>query len=639
MPNIRLKDGSNYALAAGKRVIDLAAELSRSLAEKACAALVDGELVDLRTPLDKDCSVEILSFDDEGGRHAFRHTTSHVMAQALQHLYPGMQFSIGPAIEDGFYYDVDYERALTEEELPRIEAEMEKICKQDLPIEYFELPRAEALQWARDNGQQYKVELIEGIPEGEAISFYRQGDFTDLCAGPHLMSTGPIKAVKLLSLAGAYWRGDEHNKMLQRIYGISFPGKAALREYLNMLEEAKRRDHRKLGKEMKLFMLADEGPGFPFWLPNGMVIKNELLNWWRELHRRDGYVEIETPTLLNQHLWETSGHWYHYKDNMYTTMIDDEEYAIKPMNCPGGMLVYKSEQRSYRDLPIRMAELGHVHRHEKSGTLHGLMRVRAFTQDDAHIFMTREQITQEIKGVIRLVDEIYRKFRFDYKVVLSTRPDDFMGEIADWDQAEAALKKALDEMGTEYSINEGDGAFYGPKIDFQIRDSIKRVWQCGTIQLDFQLPQRFEAEYIGADGERHRPIMIHRAILGSIERFIAVLIEHTGGKFPVWLAPEQVRILPISAEKQGEYARQICEQLFAAGIRVTVDERNEKLGYKIRQAQTEKVPYMIIVGDEEVARQQISLRRRDHSENESMSLADFAETIKGQIARRDWLEE
>lgn len=636
MLNITLKDGSVRQIAEGKSILDLAQEISEGLARNALAAKLDGELVDLRTPLKQDAQLEILDFNSEGGRHAFRHTSSHILAQAIKRLWPGTKLAIGPAIEDGFYYDVDPLEPLTEEDLPKIEAEMNKIVKEGLAIESYTLPRDEALAWAREAGEDYKVELIQDLPEDEIISFYKQGDFVDLCAGPHIMNTKQVKAIKLTALAGAYWRGDEHNKMLTRVYGTSFPKKSDLEAHLAMLEEAKQRDHRKLGKELGLFMFSEFGPGFPFWLPKGMIVKNEIIQFWKELHYRDFYQEISTPVLLNRSLWETSGHWDHYRENMYTTVIDDEDFAVKPMNCPGGMLVYKSEQRSYRDLPMRMAELGLVHRHEKSGTLHGLMRVRNFTQDDAHIYMTPEQITEEIKGVVRLTDEIYKKFHFDYKMVLSTRPDDYMGKLEEWDAAEAGLKKALDELGVDYTINEGDGAFYGPKIDFYILDSIKRVWQCGTIQLDFQLPQRFEAEYIGQDGEKHRPIMIHRAILGSLERFIGELIEHCAGKFPAWLAPVQVRILPISTDKHLTYAKALEDKMRSLGLRPEVDDRNEKLGYKIRQAQVEKIPYMLIVGDQEVAEGQVSVRRRDAEKNELMSQEAFVEMLQGAVKRRDW---
>ncbi|MDO5016503.1 MAG: threonine--tRNA ligase [Eubacteriales bacterium] len=636
MNNIKLKDGSVRELEPGKNLLDLANEISPGLARKAMAALVDGELQDLRYVPNSDVEVEILDFDSEGGRWAFRHTSAHILAQAIKRLYPDTKLAIGPAIEDGFYYDVDPVVPLIEADLVKIEDEMRKIVKENLEITRFSLPRAEALEKVRAMGEDYKVELIQDLPEDAVISFYQQGEFVDLCAGPHLMSTGSVKAIKLQSLAGAYWRGDEHNKMLTRIYGTSFPKKKDLDEHLAIIEEAKLRDHRKLGRELKLFMFSEAGPGFPFWLNNGMIVRNSIIEYYKELHKRDGYQEILTPILLNRDLWETSGHWDHYRENMYTTVIDEEDYAIKPMNCPGGMLVYKSEQRSYRDLPLRLSEMGLVHRHELSGTLHGLMRVRSFTQDDAHIYMTPDQITQEIKGVLRLVDEIYSRFNFTYEVMLSTRPEDFLGEIEDWDRAESALKQALNEVGVPFQINEGDGAFYGPKIDFYIHDSMKRTWQCGTIQLDFQLPRRFEAEYVGEDGEKHRPIMIHRAILGSLERFFAVLIEHCAGKFPVWLAPQQVRILPIAEAKHGDYAQALADEMSALGLRVDVDMRNEKLGYKIRQAQLDKVPYMVIIGDEEQAGQTVSVRRRDSEKNEQMSRDAFIDLILRQHKNRNW---
>lgn len=636
MTNIKLKDGSVCELEPGKNLLDLANAISPGLARKAMAALVDTELQDLRYVPSSDAEVEILDFESEGGKWAFRHTSAHILAQAIKRLYPGTKLAIGPAIEDGFYYDVDPVEALTEEDLIKIEDEMRKIVKENLEISRFTLPRAGAIEKMRAMGEDYKVELIRDLPEDAVISFYQQGEFVDLCAGPHLMSTGAVKAIKLQSLAGAYWRGDEHNKMLTRIYGTSFPKKKDLDEHLAMIEEAKQRDHRKLGRELKLFMFSEAGPGFPFWLNNGMIVRNNIVEYYKELHKRDGYQEIMTPILLNRDLWETSGHWDHYRENMYTTVIDEEDYAIKPMNCPGGMLVYKSEQRSYRDLPLRFAEMGLVHRHELSGTLHGLMRVRSFTQDDAHIYMTPDQITQEIKGVLRLVDEIYSRFNFTYEVMLSTRPEDFLGEIKDWDRAEAALKQALNEVGVPFKINEGDGAFYGPKIDFYIHDSMKRTWQCGTIQLDFQLPRRFEAEYVGEDGEKHRPIMIHRAILGSLERFFAVLVEHCAGKFPVWLAPQQARILPIAEAKHGAYAQALAQEMSALGLRADVDMRNEKLGYKIRQAQLDKVPYMVIIGDEEQAGQSVSVRRRDSEKNEQMSREAFIELVLRQQKNRNW---
>ena len=558
---------------------------------------------------------------------AVRHTASHVLAQAVKRLYPETKLAIGPAIDDGFYYDFDREGGFTPEDLEKLEAEMTKIVKENLPLKPFVLPRNEAIAFMKEKGEPYKVELIEDLPEEETISFYQQGEFTDLCAGPHIMYTKGVKAFKLTSIAGAYWRGTEKNKMLTRIYGTAFLSKADLESYLTMMEEAKKRDHRKLGKELGLFMFAEEGPGFPFFLPKGMTLKNTLLEYWHEIHLREGYQEISTPVILSRKLWETSGHWDHYKANMYTTVIDDEDYAIKPMNCPGGMLVYKSQPRSYRDLPLRLGELGLVHRHEKSGQLHGLMRVRCFTQDDAHIYMTQEQITDEIKGVTRLIDEVYKQFGFEYFVELSTRPEDSMGSDEDWEMATNGLRNALEEMGLDYIVNEGDGAFYGPKIDFHLRDSIGRTWQCGTIQLDFQLPQRFEAEYVAEDGTKKRPIMIHRVCFGSIERFIGILIEHYAGKFPVWLAPVQVKVIPVS-EKSMEYASGVYEKLKAAGIRVELDHKDEKVGYKIRQAQLEKVPYMLVLGEKEAAEGAITVRSRDKGDLGRAQLDDFIQEIK-----------
>ena len=558
---------------------------------------------------------------------AVRHTASHVLAQAVKRLYPETKLAIGPAIDDGFYYDFDREGGFTPEDLEKLEAEMAKIVKENLPLKPFVLPRNEAIQFMKEKDEPYKVELIEDLPEEETISFYQQGEFTDLCAGPHILYTKGVKAFKLTSIAGAYWRGSEKNKMLTRIYGTAFLNKADLESYLTMMEEAKKRDHRKLGKELGLFMFAEEGPGFPFFLPKGMTLKNTLLEYWHEIHLREGYQEISTPVILSRKLWETSGHWDHYKANMYTTVIDDEDYAIKPMNCPGGMLVYKSQPRSYRDLPLRLGELGLVHRHEKSGQLHGLMRVRCFTQDDAHIYMTQEQITDEIKGVTRLIDEVYKQFGFDYFVELSTRPEDSMGSDEDWEMATNGLRNALEEMGLDYIVNEGDGAFYGPKIDFHLRDSIGRTWQCGTIQLDFQLPQRFEAEYVAEDGTKKRPIMIHRVCFGSIERFIGILIEHYAGKFPVWLAPVQVKVIPVS-EKSMEYASGVYEKLKAAGIRVELDHKDEKVGYKIRQAQLEKVPYMLVLGEKEAAEGAITVRSRDKGDLGRAELDAFIQEIK-----------
>ena len=631
---ITLKDGSTKEYDQAMSVLDIAKDISEGLARVACAGEVDGELVDLRTVVDKDCNLNILTFESEGGAWAFHHTTSHIMAQAIKRLYPGVKLAIGPSVADGFYYDVDSETPLTAEDLVKIEAEMKKIVKEALPITRFTKSREEAIAYFKEKEEPYKVELIEDLPEDETISFYSQGEFTDLCAGPHLMSTKYVKAFKLTSLAGAYWRGSEKNKMLTRIYGTSFTKKADLEEYLNRMEEAKKRDHRKLGKELGLFMMREEGPGFPFFLPKGMVLKNTLLDYWREIHRKNGYVEISTPIMLSRHLWETSGHWDHYKENMYTTVIDDTDFAIKPMNCPGGILVYQSEPRSYRDLPLRMGELGLVHRHEKSGQLHGLMRVRCFTQDDAHIFMMPEQIRDEIKGVARLIDEVYQLFGFKYHVELSTRPEDSMGSDEDWEMATEALRGALDDLGLPYVVNEGDGAFYGPKIDFHLEDSIGRTWQCGTIQLDFQLPLRFNCEYIGADGEKHRPIMIHRVAFGSIERFIGILIEHFAGAFPTWLSPVQVKVLPIS-DKYMEYGEKVKAALEAANIRTEIDTRAEKIGYKIREARLQKIPYMLVVGAKEEEENTVSVRSRFAGDEGAKSLDDFIAAITEEIKNRE----
>ena len=553
------------------------------------------------------------NFEQKEVREAFWHTSAHVLAQAVKRLYPDTQCAIGPAIENGFYYDFDFGFPFTEENLGDVEKEMRKIVKESLALEVYEVSEEEAIAYLKENGENWKLELIEGLPEGERISFYRQGDYAEFCAGPHITNTSLIKAFKLLSIAGAYWRGDEHNKMLTRIYGISFPKASELEEYLTQLAEAKARDHRKLGKELGLFALMEEGPGFPFFLPKGMVLKNLLIDYWRKIHEREGYMEISTPVMLSRELWETSGHWEHYRENMYTSVIDGEDFAIKPMNCPGGMLVYKMEPRSYRELPMRLGELGLVHRHEKSGQLHGLMRVRCFTQDDAHIFMTEEQIMGEIQNVARLIDEFYTKFGFDYYVELSTKPENSIGSDEEWELATSALENAIKGMGIPYTINEGDGAFYGPKLDFHLKDSIGRTWQCGTIQLDFQLPRRFEAEYIGGDGEKHRPIMIHRVVFGSIERFIGILIEHYAGKFPVWLSPVQVKILPVS-DKYLAYGEKVMAELKSRNVRVEMDGRNEKLGYKIREARLEKVPYMLIVGEKEQENSTVTVRRRDGEE-------------------------
>ncbi len=631
---VTLKDGSVKEYAGPMSVIDIAADISPGLARMACGGEIDGESVDLRTVVAGDCQLNILTAKDEKGLAALRHTASHVMAQAIKRLYPDAKLAIGPSIADGFYYDIDFASPITADDLEKIEAEMKKIIKEALPLERFSLPRAEALAFMKEKGEPYKVELIEDLPEGEEISFYRQGEFTDLCAGPHLMNTKDVgKAYKLTSIAGAYWRGNEHNKMLTRIYATAFAKKEELEAYITMMEEAKKRDHRKLGRELGLFMMHDAGPGFPFFLPKGMVLKNTLMEYWREIHKKAGYVEISTPIMLNRSLWETSGHWDHYKNNMYTTTIDDQDYAIKPMNCPGGVLVYASEPRSYRDLPLRLGEVGLVHRHEKSGQLHGLMRVRCFNQDDAHIFMTPEQIKEEIMGVARLINEVYTLFGFKYHVELSTRPEDSMGSDEDWEMATDGLRSALDDLGLDYVVNEGDGAFYGPKIDFHLVDAIGRTWQCGTIQLDFQLPQRFELEYQGADGEKHRPIMIHRVAFGSIERFIGILIEHFAGAFPTWLAPVQVKVLPIS-DKFIEYGDKVRQRLDEAGIRVELDTRSEKIGYKIREAQMQKIPYMLIVGQKEQEESKVSVRSRFAGDEGQKSIDEFIAGVKEEIASR-----
>ena len=628
---VTLKDGSVKEYAQPMAVIDIAKDLSDGLARMACAGEVNGEVVDLRTVVENDAEVNILTAKDEKGLAALRHTASHVMAQAVKRLYPNTKLAIGPSIADGFYYDMEFETPLTSDDFGKIEAEMKKIVKEDLKIERFTKSREDAIAFMKEKGEPYKVELIEDLPEGEEISFYSQGEFVDLCAGPHLMSTkGVGKAFKIMSLAGAYWRGDEHNKMLTRLYATAFGKKEELEAYITMMEEAKKRDHRKLGKELGLFMMHEAGPGFPFFLPKGMVLKNTLLDYWRQIHKKAGYVEVSTPIILNRKLWETSGHWDHYKENMYTTVIDDEDYAIKPMNCPGGVLVYASEPRSYRDLLLRVGELGLVHRHEKSGQLHGLMRVRCFTQDDAHIFMTPDQIKDEIKGVVALINEVYSLFGFEYHVELSTRPEDSMGSDEDWEMATEGLRSALDEIGLPYVVNEGDGAFYGPKIDFHLVDCIGRTWQCGTIQLDFQLPQRFELEYIGADGEKHRPIMIHRVVFGSIERFIGILIEHFAGAFPTWLAPVQVKVLPIS-EKYMDYAESVQKKLDEAGIRVELDTRSEKIGYKIREAQQAKIPYMLVVGQKEEEDGTVAVRSRAAGDEGTKSLDAFIADIQKEI--------
>ncbi len=631
---VTLKDGSFKEYAQPMPVIDIAADISAGLARAACLGEIDGEGADLRTVVDHDCTLNILTAKDEKGLAALRHTASHVMAQAIKRLYPGAKLAIGPSIADGFYYDIDFEEPITAEDLEKIEAEMKKIVKEALPLKRYTLPREEAIAFMQKKEEPYKVELIQDLPEDAEISFYEQGEFTDLCAGPHLMNTKDVgKAYKLTSIAGAYWRGDEHNKMLTRIYATAFGKKEELDAYLTMLEEAKKRDHRKLGKELGLFMLADEGPGFPFFLPKGMVLKNTLLEYWREVHKRYGYMEISTPILLNRELWERSGHWEHYKQNMYTTVIDEIPFGIKPMNCPGGMLVYKSEPHSYRELPMRVGELGLVHRHEKSGTLHGLFRVRCFTQDDAHVFMTREQMEDVIQETVRLFDEVYSTFGLHYEIELSTMPEDHIGTLEEWEYNQNVLKNAITGMGKTFTINEGDGAFYGPKLDFHLSDCLGRTWQCGTIQLDSQLPERFELEYQGADGQKHRPVMIHRVVFGSIERFIGVITEHFAGAFPTWLAPVQVKVLPIS-DKYEEYAAQVAKQFDDAGIRVEADYRSEKIGYKIREAQLQKVPYMIVVGQKEAENGVIAVRSRFAGDEGQKEIGAFIAELKEEIASR-----
>lgn len=630
---IILPDNSERAYAAGTTLGEAVKQLSNSLAKKVLAADVDGELTDLREEVKNGSKVSFLTFNEQGGKDTLRHSASHIMAQAIKRLWPDAQLAIGPAIENGFYYDIDMEHVLVPEDLAKIEAEMHKIVKANFPIEKEVLSRDEALKFFKEKHENYKVELIEDLPADAEISTYRQGEFVDLCAGPHVASTGKVKAFKLQSLAGAYWRGDEKNKMLQRIYGTAFEKKEELDEYLHLLEEAARRDHRKLGKELGLFVLKEQGPGFPFFLPKGMALRNELENFWREVHHDFDYEEIRTPIILNRQLWEQSGHWFHYRENMYTTVIDDEDYAIKPMNCPGSILVYQNDLHSYRDFPMRMAELGLVHRHELSGALHGLFRVRSFTQDDAHVFMLPSQIKAELIKVIELFDRIYSQFGLTYRVELSTKPDNAMGDDAIWESATNALREAIEEKQIPYQINEGDGAFYGPKLDFHIRDSIGRTWQCGTIQLDMNLPERFHMEYVGEDGQKHQPIMIHRACFGSMERFIGILIEHYAGAFPTWLAPVQVKILPIS-EKHVEYAEKLRKAFKKAYVRVELDDRNEKIGYKIRQAQMEKVPYMLVVGDKEEQEGTVAVRSRVEGEKGSVKWEDFLADILEEVKER-----
>ena len=634
MISIKLKDGSIKEISEESNIYELASSISKNLAKSAIVGEVNGILADLNYKLKDNDEVNILTCDDEKAVEVIRHSTSHIMAQAVKRIYKTSKLAIGPSIENGFYYDFDIENPLSAEDLDKIEAEMNNIIKENLKFERIHVSREEAIKLMEEKGESYKVELICDLPEGEDISLYKQGDYVDLCRGPHIPSTKYVKAFKLTSVAGAYWRGNEKNKMLQRVYGVAFSNKTLLETHLHNLEEAKKRDHRKLGKELKLFSFVEEGPGFPFLLPKGVVLKNNLIDFWRKLHCEAGYVEIETPIMLNKKLWETSGHWDHYKENMYISMIDEEEFALKPMNCPGGMLVYKSEAHSYRDFPMRVGELGRVHRHELSGALHGLMRVRAFTQDDAHIFMLPNQIKSEIKGVIDLIDKVYSKFGFKYNLELSTRPADSMGSDEDWCLSESSLKGALDELNLDYKINEGDGAFYGPKIDFHLEDSIGRTWQCGTIQLDFQLPQRFELDYIGSDGEKHRPIVIHRVIFGSIERFMGILIEHFAGKFPTWLSPVQVKVLPIS-NKFNDYCAKIKNELSANGIRVEMDYRDEKIGYKIREARNERVPYIVIIGEKEENENIISLRSRENGDEGTLKLEDLMERINKEIKNKE----
>jgi len=630
---VTLKDGSIREFDKGITVAEIAKSLSQKLAKTALVAKVDDHVVDLGYTLSKDAHVDIFSFNSPEGKDALRHSAAHVMAQAVAHLYPNVKFGIGPAIANGFYYDFDLEHIFTPADLEKIEREIETIVKQDLPFERVELSRQEALDLFREKGETYKVELVEGLPEDVVISIYKQGDFLDLCAGPHVPSTSKLKAMKLQSLAGAYWRGDSKRKMLQRIYGTAFEKQADLDAYITMLEEAEKRDHRKLGRELDLFSMQDEGPGFPCFHPKGMIIRNELESFWRKMHVKAGYSEIKTPIILRQELWQQSGHWDHYRENMYFTTIDEEGYAVKPMNCPGGMLVYKTGHYSYRDLPLRMAELGLVHRHELSGALHGLMRVRSFTQDDAHIYMLPSQIKEEVKGVVKLIDSVYKVFGFEYHVELSTKPEKAMGSDEIWEKATNALRETLEEMGVEYRINEGDGAFYGPKIDFHLRDSIGRTWQCGTVQLDMQMPEKFDLTYIGEDGQKHRPVMVHRVCFGSIERFIAILIEHYAGAFPVWLAPVQVRLIPIT-ERHVAYANQLAKQLEELDIRVEVDARNEKMGYKIREGQMQKVPYMLIVGDKEMETCTVALRKRGEGDQGTKDFGVFAEELLKEICTK-----
>ncbi len=630
---ITFPNGSTKEFDRGTKLIDIAKSLSNSLAKKVLAASVNGQSKEINAPVNEDAEVKFFTFEDKEGKHALRHTASHIMAQAIKRLYPDAKLAIGPAIDNGFYYDIDIEKRFSEEDFEKIEAEMSKIVKENLPLERFELSRDEALAFVEKDGEIYKQELIENLPDDAIISFYKQGEFTDLCAGPHVPTTGRVKQIKLLSVAGAYWRGDEKNKMLQRLYGTAFEKKTELDDYLFMLEEAKKRDHRKLGRELDLFGMMDEGPGFPFFFPKGMVIKNELLNFWREEHEKHDYEEIQTPIILNKALWERSGHWGYYRENMYTTIIDEQDYAIKPMNCPGGMLAYKRKLHSYRDLPIRTGEIGLVHRHELSGALHGLMRVRCFSQDDAHIYMTRDQIIDEIIGVIELTRHVYDLFGFKFHVELSTRPEKSMGSDEEWEMAIQSLEEALKKSELEYAINPGDGAFYGPKIDFHLEDSIGRTWQCGTIQLDFQMPEKFDLTYIGPDGEKHRPVMIHRVVFGSVERFIAILTEHFAGAFPAWLAPVQVRVLTIT-DRCNDRAGEIVSQLKKDGIRTEKDFRNEKIGFKIREARDQRIPYLLIIGDKEIEQNLVAVRSRKEGDLGTMPLTDFCDKLKEEIVTK-----
>ncbi len=633
MLKIEIEGRGSFEVPRGTTIATLLEQAGGKISREAIAAKLNGSVVDLRTPLHEDVTIEMVTFDDEKGADVYRHTASHVMAQAVKNLYGDVRLGIGPAIEDGFYYDFHFDEPLGPEELEKIEGEMQKIIKEDLPLERTEMSREAALRFFGEQDEVYKVELIQDLPDDAVITCYGQGEFVDLCAGPHLASTGRLKTVKLLNLAGAYWRGDEKRPMLQRIYGTAFPKKKMLDEYLARIEEAKKRDHRKLGRELDLFSFHEEGPGFPFYHPRGMVIRRELEQFWREEHRRAGYEEIQTPIILNRSLWEQSGHWEHYQENMYFTKIDEGDYAVKPMNCPGAMLVYKAGMYSYRDLPLRLAEMGQVHRHEKSGTLHGLMRVRSFTQDDAHIFMLPEQIEKEVAGVMELVDKFYCIFGFTYNVELSTKPEDSMGSEEMWAQATEALHAVLTKKGINFKINEGDGAFYGPKIDFHLRDSLGRTWQCGTIQLDFQMPEKFDLSYIGADGQKHRPAMIHRVVYGAMERFIALLVEHYGGAFPLWLAPVQAVIIPIT-ERQHGYAREVQDRLQREGLRVSLDDRSEKMGYKIREAQLQKIPYMLIAGEKEETAGSVAVRQRETGDMGPMPLSQFQGKIKQEIISR-----